>query len=151
MDIYAVLINELQRELHDAKIAGGGDGTEGARVAAGIRIAIVRGVEQVEALRTELQIQPLRKGEILEQREVVVGVTGTANEISARIAGNWLAVALPRRVSEGPGVEPFCDRAPVARQRGVLAGHQVWPQSRIVGISRVRDDVNRYARVKRGD
>src|ERR1017187_746748 len=123
LDVYAVSINELQRELHDARAAGGGDGTEGARVAAGIRIAIVRGVEQVEALRTELQIHPLRKGEILEQREVVVGVARTANEISARVARNWSAVALSRRVSEGPGVEPSRDRALVARQSGVLAGH----------------------------
>lgn len=148
LDVYAVSINELHRELHDARAAGGGNGTKGARVAAGIRIAIVRGVEQVEGLRTELQIHPLRKGEILEKREVVVGVARTANEISARIARNWPVVALPRRVSEGPGVEPFLDRALVTRKSGVLAGHQVWPQPWIVGISRVRDNVNRFACVK---
>lgn len=115
LGVYAVSINELQRELHDARAAGGGDGTEGARVAAGIRVAIVRGVEQVEALRTKLHFHRFGKGEILKQRKVVVGVAWTANEISPRTAWNRNAVALPRFIGERTRIEPFRDGAHVAR------------------------------------
>jgi len=148
LGVYAVSINELQRELHDARAAGGGDGTEGARVAAGIRVAIVRGVEQVEALRTKLHFHRFGKGEILKQRKVVVGVARTANEISPRTAWNRIAVALSGCIGERTRIEPFCDYAHVARQRRVLAGHQVWPQARIIGVTGVRDDVNRCACVE---
>jgi hypothetical protein len=59
--MFAFSEDELPRELHDAQTADGRDGTKGDRVATGIRIAVVRGIEQVEALRTEMRTRSLWK------------------------------------------------------------------------------------------
>lgn len=60
-------INELQSELQNARAAGGGYGTKGARVAARLWVAKVWGVEQVKTFRTKLQVQRIDKGKILQQ------------------------------------------------------------------------------------
>src|SRR5262245_16042514 len=59
-------------------------------------------VEDIEELGPVLQLHPLGEPEILEQRKVEVGDSGTAQEVATGVA--WLAVL---RASEDERVEPL--------------------------------------------
>src|SRR5687767_3514725 len=75
-------------------------------------------IEEVEDLRAELQVQPLRQRRVLHQRRIHVLKTRTLENVAARVSkSSW------RRERERRGVEPSFRRA----VRNIRISHDVWP------------------------
>jgi hypothetical protein len=98
------LERDLRRDLKQASIVGGGGDLAygGARAEGADGIAVVRVVEEVERLATDLEPRPLINGERLRDGDVYIGVAGATQRERPHVAesaGGW--------VDEGRGVEPL--------------------------------------------
>ena len=103
-----VLEVELQPELNNARIGGGQDLTEAARVTRNVRRAEIGAIERIEQFGAELEVTPLRQVEVFRKGEVEIDRARPAHDSDARAAKS-LRRGIERRL-ERIGVEPAPER-----------------------------------------
>src|SRR5262247_3069379 len=91
-----------QRELEDARVAGGGDSAERARTAIAVGQTQVDVVKGVEGFKAELDFETLADREIFMQSKVECGGSGTAQRVPSR-----RAIRAELIDDEGAGIEPL--------------------------------------------
>ena len=140
-------------ELHYARRVSGGDRTEllsGSHIA--YRVVIMSRVQQIECLNPNLELHFSRQTQYLEERQVLIGISGSIENAASGIADDQRLACggrtcLTWRNRECRGVEPSCNRM----VRYVRATHKIGAQARIVRIISIADSVERPTALERGD
>ena len=91
-----------QRELEDARVAGGGDSPEDGRTSIAVGQTQVDLVQGVEGFEAELDFETLADREIFMQSQIERGGSGTAQRVPSRCA-----IRAERINDEGAGIEPL--------------------------------------------
>src|SRR5690349_14538327 len=105
---------QLQAQLQHARIGGAEDVSDVGVVHRRVRVAEIRPVEEVERFKAELYGKSLGGTKILERGEVDVTISGTAQNVSARIPNRARLIG-----RKGSRVKPLPHRVDSNRSCGI--------------------------------